>query len=193
MTQMDSSSSIELLTGLATLTSIGFVIVQLRQSVNQEIRELIAEYNTRYIEIAARIPYEILVENKTLDELHNGDQDRIQSVRRAFYDYFLLCEEQIALVNERTHRDSARSTKGIRVGLARLTRDVSVWARAADEWEAGMVSNFRRHATRELFNTICDQLDEHDKTGSSEAQQNRSFTNLREVVYRNELNLFAAK
>jgi hypothetical protein len=182
---MNSTSSIELLTGLATLTSIGFVIIQLRQSVNQEVRELIAEYNTRYIEIAARIPYEILVENKTLDELHHGDQDRIQSVRRAFYDYFLLCEEQIALVNERTHRDSARSTKGMRVVLARLTRDVSVWIRAADEWEAGMVSNFRRRATRDLFKTICDQLDEHGENESHGRQQSRSFSNLREVVCRN--------
>lgn len=182
---MNSTSSIELLTGLATLTSIGFVILQLRQSVNQEVRELIAEYNSRYNHLAARIPYEILVENKTLGELQNADQDSIRSISRAFYDYFLLCEEQIALVNERTHRSSSRSTKGARVILARLTRDVSVWTRAADEWEAGMVSNFRRHATRELFNTICDQLDEHEKTESSEAQQSRSFSNLREVVSKN--------
>ena len=61
---------INLLAVLGTIGSIGFLIAQLRQSVNQEVRELIAEYNTRYLAIVARIPYEILVENKSFVDLN---------------------------------------------------------------------------------------------------------------------------
>ncbi len=60
---------------------------------------MIAEYNRRYLEVATRIPYEILVENKGIDSLPVEIQ---AAAKRALYDYFLLCDEQLILVNGRT-------------------------------------------------------------------------------------------
>lgn len=143
---------------IGTLVSIFFVIAQLRQSVNQEIRELIAEYNMRYLSIAARIPMEILVDNKSLEELSKEPSHDIREIRRAIYDYFLLCEEQIRLANERTHRGSPRWVRNIRILASMLIRDVKVWEQATIEWEDGMRHNFKMAAIREVFDQVRNTL-----------------------------------
>ena len=149
---------INLLAVLGTIGSIGFLIAQLRQSVNQEVRELIAEYNTRYLAIVARIPYEILVENKSFVDLERDPSINRQDIRRALYDYFLLCEEQLRLANERTFRDLSNPSRSIRIGLAIVFRDVKVWEKAIDEWVAGMEDNFERIAILEIFKLTTDSL-----------------------------------
>jgi|LakMenE18May11ns_1017448.scaffolds.fasta_scaffold9947950_2 hypothetical protein len=155
---MANIEDINMLAVLGTIGSIGFLIAQLRQSVNQEVRELIAEYNTRYLAIVARIPYEILVENKSFVDLESDQSINRQDIRRALYDYFLLCEEQLRLANERTFRNLHNPRRSIRIGLAIVFRDVKVWEKAMDEWVAGMEDNFERTAILEIFKLTTDSL-----------------------------------
>ena len=159
---MDTTGDVGILAIIGTLISVIFVIAQLRQSVNQEIRELIAEYNMRYLSIAARIPMEILVDNKSLEELADDPSHDIRDIRRAIYDYFLLCEEQIRLANERTHRGSPRWARNIRIFSSGLIRDVKVWELAISEWEDGMRDNFKRTAVRQVFDQTSATLQSQD-------------------------------
>lgn len=151
---MENSLIVDLLTSIATLASIVFVIIQLRQSVNQEVRELIAEYNTRFLEVASRIPYPVLVENKRIQELQNLPDDEIEKIKRAFFDYFLLCEEQLMLLKERTRPRPVSTSQQIKNAFTRLVRDVEMWNRAGQEWKDGIISNFNRHACNEIFSEI---------------------------------------
>jgi hypothetical protein len=164
---------INLLAALGTIVSIGFLIAQLRQTVNQEVRELIAEYNTRYLAIVARIPYEILVENKSFEELVDDESFDRREITRALYDYFLLCEEQLRLANERTHRDLRGPWRAIRVSGALIVRDVTVWNKAVDEWIAGMRENFKRNAISEVFDKTSNSLRRIEK--SELAELNSSY------------------
>jgi hypothetical protein len=151
---VENSFSLDLLTSIATFASIVFVILQLRQSVNQEVRELIAEYNTRYLEVTSRIPYPILVENKRIKELKNLSDGEIEKIKRAFFDYFLLCEEQLILLDERTRPSSRRTSQKLQNVLTRLVRDVEMWNRAGQEWKDGIVANFNGHAANEVFSDV---------------------------------------
>jgi hypothetical protein len=165
---------LNVLAALGTIVSIGFLIAQLRQSVNQEVRELIAEYNTRYLAIVARIPYEILVENKSFEELVDDESFDRRETTRALYDYFLLCEEQLRLANERTHRDLRGPWRAIRVGGALIVRDVTVWNKAVDEWIDGMCENFKRNAISEVFEKTSNSLRKIEKTDSTELRSSHS-------------------
>lgn len=158
---MAGTADVGLFAAIGTIGSVGFVIAQLRQSVNQEVRELIAQYNMRYLEVAARIPYEILVEDAPLSKLRSDASIDEKEIYRALYDYFLLCEEQIRLVNERTHEDLNGLNRSIRLGVSMLIRDVRVWRNAISEWEDGMKDNFRRSAIREAFEHISKTLEDH--------------------------------
>ena len=184
---------LNLLAVLGTIVSIGFLIAQLRQSVNQEVRELIAEYNTRYLAIVARIPYEILVENKSFEELVDDESFDRREITRALYDYFLLCEEQLRLANDRTHRDLRGPWRAIRVSGAFIVRDVTVWNKAVDEWIDGMRENFRRNAIGEVFEKTSNSLRKIEKTESDEPQSsyatnenssaaNEPFTLIRQTI-----------
>ena len=153
---MSLSSVFDHLIGPAAIVSVVFVLAQLRQNANQEIRGLIAQYNARYLEVAGRIPYEILVENKSLEHLPGATKT---NVKRALYDYFLLCDEQLTLVNGRTFKRSKVRGLLSRAGTRFQVRDVKVWEQAEREWVDGIVYNFKRDAFKNAFHEVCGQLD----------------------------------
>ena len=152
---MDLNSLFDHLIGPAALVSVVFVLLQLRQNANQEIRSLIAEYNSRYLEVSGRIPYEILVENKSIEHLPGSTKSL---VKRAFYDYFLLCEEQITLTNGLTFKRNKIRGPLSRVGTKLQIRDVKVWEQAEREWIDGIVANFKIDAFKNAFHEISGQL-----------------------------------
>jgi SAM-dependent MidA family methyltransferase len=152
---MNLSSVTDHLVGPAAFASVIFVLAQLRQSVNQEIRQLIAEYNMRYLQIAARIPYEILVENIDFDSLPVEKQ---ADTKRALYDYFLLCEEQLTLVNGRTFKRNSFMHRLSRLGTRVQIRDVRVWEQAEREWIDGINENIKRIAIQDAFHDISRRL-----------------------------------
>jgi len=156
---MNLSSVTDHLAGPAAFVSVIFVLAQLRQNVNQEIRQLIAQYNMRYLEVAARIPYEILVENIEFESL---PVEKRADTKRALYDYFLLCEEQLTLVNGRTFK--ARKFLGPMSQLANFVqiRDVRVWEQAEREWIEGIAYNFKRRAMKEEFEKVSRLLKPKD-------------------------------
>jgi hypothetical protein len=155
---MDLSSLSNHLVGPAAFATVIFVLGQLRQNVNQEVRQMIAEYNRRYLEVATRIPYEILVENKEIDAL---SVERQAVAKRALYDYFLLCEEQLTLVNERTFERNSFMHRLSRLGTRVQIRDVRVWEQAEREWILGMNENFNRLAIKKIFDDVSQQLRPH--------------------------------
>lgn len=124
---MDIRSVTDHLVGPAAFATVIFVLGQLRQNVNQEARQMIAEYNRRYLEVARRIPYEILVEDKGIDSL---PPDKKAEAKRALYDYFLLCDEQLILVNGRTFKKNKILGPLSQVGTWLQIRDVRVWEQA---------------------------------------------------------------
>ena len=136
---MNLSSVTDHLAGPAAFVSVIFVLAQLRQNANQEIRQLIAQYNMRYLQVAARIPYEILVENVEFGSLSVEKQ---ADTKRALYDYFLLCEEQLTLVNGRTFERNSFMHLLSRLGTRVQIRDVRVWEQAEREWLEGIAYNF---------------------------------------------------
>ena len=81
----------------------------------------------RYLDVASRIPYEVIVEDKHIEMLHPEMQS---GAKRALYDYFLLCDEQLILVTGRTYK--ARRFLGplSRLGSLVQIRDVRVWKQA---------------------------------------------------------------
>lgn len=105
--------------------------------------------------MAARIPYEILVENCRFDSLPTTKQT---DTKRALYDYFLLCDEQLSLVNGRTFRKRKYLGPLSRLGTQMQIRDVRVWEQAEREWTEGIAENFKRHAIQEAFHEISRQL-----------------------------------
>jgi hypothetical protein len=153
---MNVSSITDHLAGPAAFASVIFLLAQLRQSANQEIRELIAQYNMRYIDVASRIPYEVIVEDKHIEMLHPEMQ---RGAKRALYDFFLLCDEQLILVTGRTYK--ARRFLGplSRLGSLVQIRDVRVWQQAEKEWIAGITYNFNRFAFIQEFEDVCLKLD----------------------------------
>jgi len=78
---MNVSSITDHLAGPAAFASVIFLLAQLRQSANQEIRELIAQYNMRYLDVASRIPYEVIVEDKHIEMLHPEMQSGAKRAR----------------------------------------------------------------------------------------------------------------
>jgi hypothetical protein len=152
---MNLSSVTDHLAGPAAFASVIFVLAQLRQSVNQEIRRLIAAYTMRSLEVAARIPYEILVENIGFDSLPIEKQ---ADTKRALYDYFLLCEEQLTLVNGRTFERNSFMHRLSRLGTRVQIRDVRVWEQAEREWIDGMNENFNRLSIKKIFHDVSQQL-----------------------------------
>jgi len=168
---MNLSSIFDHLAGPAAFVSVIFVLAQLRQNVNQEIRQLIAQYNMRYLEVAARIPYEILVENIEFESLPVEKQ---ADTKRALYDYFLLCEEQLTLVNGQTFKE--RKFLGPMSQLANFVqiRDVRVWEQAEREWIEGIEENFKRLAIENAFHDVSQQLRPH--------QPEDAFTHIRDNI-----------
>ena len=156
---MNLSSVTDHLAGPAAFVSVIFVLAQLRQNVNQEIRQLIAQYNMRYLEVAARIPYEILVENMDFESLPVEKQ---ADTKRALYDYFLLCEEQLTLINGRTFERNSFLHHLSRLGTRFHIRDVGVWEQAEHEWIEGIACNFERRALKEEFEKVSRLLKPKD-------------------------------
>jgi hypothetical protein len=152
---MDIRSVSDHLVGPAAFASVIFVLAQLRQNVNQEIREMIAEYNMRYLEVAARIPYEILVEDRSIESLPVEKQ---AGAKRVLYDYFLLCDEQLNLVNGRTFKGNNLLRRLSRLGTWIQIRDVRVWEQAEAEWIEGITDNFRKQAFGHVFTEVSTQL-----------------------------------
>jgi hypothetical protein len=152
---MDIRSVSDHLVGPAAFASVIFVLAQLRQNVNQEIRQMIAEYNMRYLEVAARIPYEILVEDRSIESLPVEKQ---AGAKRALYDYFLLCDEQLNLVNGRTLKGNNLLRRLSRLGTWIQIRDVRVWEQAEAEWIAGITDNFEKRAVTDVFTEVNTQL-----------------------------------
>jgi len=155
---MNLGSVTDHLAGPAAFVSVIFVLAQLRQSANQEIRQLIAQYNMRYLEVTARIPYEILVENIEFESLPVEKQ---ADTKRALYDYFLLCEEQLTLVNGQTFERSGFPHLLFRLGTWIQIRDVRVWKQAESEWIEGINENFNRLAIKKAFHDVSRQLRPH--------------------------------
>ena len=153
---MNLSSVTDHLAGPAAFVSVIFVLAQLRQNANQEIRQLIAQYNMRYLQVAARIPYEILVENVEFGSLSVEKQ---ADTKRALYDYFLLCEEQLTLVNGRTFERNSFMHLLSRLGTRVQIRDVRVWEQAEREWLEGIAYNFERRAMKEEFEKVSRLLE----------------------------------
>jgi hypothetical protein len=163
---MDLSSLSNHLAGPAAFASGIFILGQLRQNVNQEIRQLIAQYNMRYLEVARRIPYEILVENRDIDSLTT---DKQAEAKRALYDYFLLCDEQLILVNGRTFKKRKILGPLSQIGTWVHIRDVRVWEQAETEWTLGIKYNFRRSAVIDVFEEISRLLEPEDPNESFSA------------------------
>ena len=167
---MDIRSVSDHLVGPAAFATVIFVLGQLRQNVNQEVRQMIAEYNRRYLEVATRIPYEILVENKGIDAL---PVERQEVAKRALYDYFLLCDEQLILVNGRTFNKRKILGPLSRIGTWIHIRDVRVWEQAETEWTLGIKYNFRRSAVTDVFEEISRLLEpENPKESFSAIRRN---------------------
>ena len=167
---MDMRSVSDHLVGPAAFATVIFVLGQLRQNVNQEVRQMIAEYNRRYLEVATRIPYEILVENKGIDAL---PVERQEVAKRALYDYFLLCDEQLILVNGRTFKKRKILGPLSRIGTWIHIRDVRVWEQAETEWTLGIKYNFRRSAVIDVFEEISRLLEpENPKESFSAIRRN---------------------
>jgi len=167
---VELNSISEQMVGPIGIFSIFFLIAQLRQSVNQEIRELIAEYNTRYLKIAERIPYEILVENCVPE--HFSDVEK-KALKRTLYDYFVLCEEQFTLLNDQTFRQNGLRGTLSRIGSFMRIRDVSVWQKAETEWVDGITNLMERTAIRTEFNILSQSLNRH--TSNTPFQMTRRY------------------
>ena len=110
----------------------------------------------RYLQVAARIPYEILVENVEFGSLSVEKQ---ADTKRALYDYFLLCEEQLTLVNGRTFERNSFMHLLSRLGTRVQIRDVRVWEQAEREWLEGIAYNFERRAMKEEFEKVSRLLE----------------------------------
>jgi len=182
---MDLSSLSSYLTGPAAFASVFFILGQLRQNVNQEIRQLVAEYNMRYLEVARRIPYEILVENKEIEALPT---DKQAEAKRALYDYFLLCDEQLILVNGRNFKKNKILGPLSQIGTWIHIRDVRVWEQAESEWTRGIQYNFRRRAVVNVFEEISRLLEPEDPKESFSAirrniLEKEKFTTLQNETY----------
>lgn len=164
-----------LLAGFGTLAGAALVFVQLRIGNRQDVQRQVSEYNSRYMEIAARLPYEIFVSNQSLEEAcRTFGKDY---VTRAIYDYMLLCEEQANLIWDQLGVDlfGGASGKGAVSQFFRF-RDPGIWRQAHEEWRSGIVGNLSRPALRDGFHEVISRLDSAGLT--------KDFENLRKHLGR---------
>lgn len=140
----------------ATLSGALIVTYQIIQLKRQEVRDYLADYNSRYETIVARIPLDLML-GGNFDEVHFGSADA-----RAFFDYFQLCEEQLGLNPSAWRRvtDESRATNDVisTHALRFTTRDL--WHQALTEWKCGMKTN----ASRPAFRSHFDALRSRDRT-----------------------------
>jgi signal transduction protein with GAF and PtsI domain len=133
---------IQSVAGIATATGVGIGAAQIwigrrqeRKSALQERAAFEQQFVERYRQVVARIPLKFLLDSAVYD----ADDEK---ARRAFYDYFELCEDEL-FQNSQSE-----------------TISPGAWA----EWESGIRANFRRPAFRgawdDLSAAASEQLDE---------------------------------
>ena len=166
-----------LLAGFGTLAGAVLVFVQLRIGNRQDVQRQVSEYNSRYMEIVNRLPYEIFVSNLSLEDACATSDTNI--VMRAIYDYMLLCEEQTTLLEDQLGVglfDTA-SGQGALNQFFRF-RDPAMWRQAHDEWREGVEGNLRRAAFRDGFQQIIERLENAGYTDEFSAVRKRIETKI---------------
>ncbi len=167
-----------LLAGFGTLAGAALVFVQLRIGNRQDVQRQVSEYNSRYMEIAARLPYEIFVSNQSLEQACQACGKG--QVTRAIYDYMLLCEEQANLIMDQLGVDlfEDKPGRGALIQFLRF-RDPEIWRQAREEWRSGISGNLTRSAPRDGFQEVISRLDA--------AGMRDDFENLREYLRRQDV------
>ncbi len=84
---MNALDVISATAGVATALGVAFAAFQLRASRQQRQSEFELRFSDRYDDVVARVPLEMLLGEQEYDP-NNRD------ARRAFYDYFELCEQE---------------------------------------------------------------------------------------------------
>jgi len=135
----------ELLLNIATLAGVLFGAWQLKISKESQVAEYEARFVERYEVILARFPDEFVIGRSEL-----GDVDA--TLLRAFYSYFMLCDEQIA--SRQAGRIDSRTwvswREGIGLNLRRPTFE-KAWDELSDvvrddrlshlcEWRDGLAA-----------------------------------------------------
>ena len=125
------------ISGVTTAIGVGFAAATLQEAKGQrasQIRSQTADFelrfSDRYDDCLRRIPLEIL-----LDE--SAYLPSLASARRAFYDYFELCEQ------EAYYFESGQITK-------------DTWA----EWSEGVSANYRKHSFKAAWADLSPKADE---------------------------------
>lgn len=84
---MNALDVISATAGVATALGVAFAAFQLRETRQQRQSEFELRFSDRYDEVVARVPLEMLLGEQDYDPSH-------RDARRAFYDYFELCEQE---------------------------------------------------------------------------------------------------
>jgi hypothetical protein len=121
------------LASVATAIGVGLLFGQVQESRRQRQADFERGFDDRYHDVVGRLPLPLLLDELAYDPSHD-------CARRAFYDYFELCQEELFYVQ------SGRISK-------------PTWA----DWEEGISANLRKAAFRgawlDLSTAAPDQFD----------------------------------
>ena len=116
----------QLIGGVVALAGLWLLAIQVWLGFQQDEQNAAAAYNERYVEIARRIPIAVFLDNADMESAARSAGVTCEEVLRVFYDYFLLCEEQLEL----GVRLEKRPLKIIYKRLVSLDDQVNIWRHA---------------------------------------------------------------
>ncbi len=125
---MDAYGLAGAVASIATFGGFAYGGLQLRMARSLVSAQFEQQFNERYRLVIARVPLESMLGESSVYDPSNDAQ---QQVRRAFYDYFELCEEQLF------YKDSGKVSN-------------STW----NEWRVGIESNFMLPAFRSAWEDL---------------------------------------
>lgn len=115
---MSALDVVNAVAGIATAAGIGLGVDQVIRSRRQRRADFEQQFVDQYSRVIADVPLEMLLDGGTYDP---SDRD----ARRAFYDYFELCEDEVFQAAQHPRRVSK-----------------AAWT----EWRSGIASNMARPA-----------------------------------------------